>query len=203
MDRVRWAAGAASRMHQQGGRSAAGEPSAEPTAAQRVQHRIGTSTTNGHGRLVRRLGTQAVLAAATGRTPATPTAATAHPAAARRAALAQQMRPAGELATGPSSRRPSPPGTDSPPAGRGGGMSPRGGTVPAQLSQPAGYDRVETNGTVTLVPRRPSATHPAPAALPASATPAADQAAARLRARLEARRGAAIALPGSAQPRRT
>jgi hypothetical protein len=196
MDRVRWAAGTASRMHQQGGRPAAGKPSAEPTAAQRVQHRIGTSTTNRHGQLVRRLGAQAVPVATTGRTPATPTAATA----ARRAVLAQRVRPAGELATGPSSRPSSPPGTDGPPPAGQGGMSLRGGTAPTQ-GRPAGYDRVETNGTVTLVPHRPSATRPASAALQAPA--AADQAAARLRARLHAPRGAAIALPGPAQPRRT
>jgi hypothetical protein len=211
MDRLRWAGAMASRRKgaagQGAGRPAAGTPpSAEPTAAQRVHHRIGAAAKPGNrGQLVR-LGTSSVLAATTGGTSTLVTTAVRQAFAAsatRRAALARRMRPAGELPPGPSGRGSVARGPDDRTAGGRAGMAARGGSAPARGSAPsggpAGYDRVETDGTVTLVPHRPAAVPPMANSGPAmgGADPAA---AARLRARLEARRSGAIALPGPARP---
>ena len=200
MDRIRFAAGVASQTN-----TSTNAPQRAPdlSPSQRIHKRLEQPKPSKGGQLAR-LGTNAAMAYATGGTSVAVKAAVVKTArqqattsVARRAALTQRLRPAA-LPAGSSSGPPTPPPTGGGSPGARGGNPSRGRVVP-DTSPASGYERVETNGTVALVPRRPQqppAAHIAPvapsAARPPVTSPDAGQ---RLQARLEERRNRAIALP--------
>jgi hypothetical protein len=223
MDRIRWASGVASQMNDQQA-STQQQPPAELPASQRVHKKLNQPKPSMRGQLVR-LGTNAAMAYASGGTSVVTTAVArtarqqATASIARRAALTQRLHPpalpAGPSSSGPGARpaSPAPVGGGAPAAQT---QTPKPGrTIPSSTVQAAqtaaaarpssgtpthsGYDRVETNGTVALVPRRPQqppTAHTSPAvpsaARPAPTTGDANQ---RLQSRLAERRNRAIALP--------
>ncbi len=218
MERIRWASAMASQWNTTDEATRPAAP-AQLTPAQRVHQRLDQPKPSKRGQLVR-LGASAAMAYASGGTSAVVQATVVRTAGtqaaasvARRASLAQRLRPVALPAVSTPS---STPGAVSPSAPSGGGRSgavnagqPRarsatsGPSPESRVHRPAatlGYDRVEANGTVALVPRRPQQP-PAAHTIPTTPTvrrapsPSSGDASQRLASRLADRRNRAIALP--------